>query len=86
MNSYLVKSPIKTGGKIHQPGSIVELEEEHAKLALARGTVEPHNPPEPTRAIEEPIKASAPSIVPGQRKEKEETAGKGKPDRDGKKK
>lgn len=38
---YLVKSPIKSGRRIHAIDATIELSDEHAKLALSHGHIEP---------------------------------------------
>jgi|CXWL01.1.fsa_nt_gi hypothetical protein len=66
MNQYIVKSPVKLRGKIHPIGATVEMNDETAQRALAKGSVERHNPREQARALTDAIAVSAARIVAGE--------------------
>lgn len=67
MNQYIVKSPVKLHRKIHPIGAIVEMDDETARRALAKGSVAVRsNPRDQARALTAAIGESAARIHAGE--------------------
>ena len=65
MKEYLVKSPVKYGGKIRNIGEVVSMDDEAVKPVLAAGNVELHDQRAQGELVKESIKAASVMVANG---------------------